>query len=128
MSRACAKPSTDIWPRKKLAPADAVRLIRKAGGVPVFAHPGLSDRDGLIRGLIGAGMMGIECYYSEHSAAQTANYLQICKDHGLVATGGSDFHGPRVRAGTLGVPSVPMAAWEALTAKAAEARVSLPPA
>src|SRR3989442_3170660 len=76
-------------PRKKLAPADAVRLIRKAGGVPVFAHPGLSDRDGLIRGLIGAGMMGIECYYSEHSAAQTANYLQICKDHGLVGTGGS---------------------------------------
>jgi predicted metal-dependent phosphoesterase TrpH len=114
-------------PRRKLSPADAVRLIRKAGGVPVFAHPGLSDRDGMIADLIGAGMMGIECYYSEHSAAQTGNYLQLCKDHGLVATGGSDFHGPRVRAGTLGVPSVPMAAWEALKAKAAEARASRPP-
>jgi predicted metal-dependent phosphoesterase TrpH len=36
-------------PRKKLTPEDAVRLLRRAGGVPVFAHPGLSDRDELIR-------------------------------------------------------------------------------
>ncbi len=68
--------------------------------------------------------MGIECYYPEHSAAQTGHYVQTCKDLGLIATGGSDFHGPRVRAGHLGVPSVPMAVWEALQEKAAEARVS----
>ncbi len=109
-------------PRKKLAPADAVRLIRRAAGVPVFAHPGLSDRDEMIPGLIAAGLMGLECYYGEHSAVQTASYLQLCRDHGLVATGGSDFHGPKVRAATLGVPTVPMAAWEALKAKAALAR------
>ena len=66
--------------RKKLTPEDAVRLIRKAGGVPVFAHPGLADRDALIPGLIAAGLMGIECYYAEHSAGQRAAYLQICKD------------------------------------------------
>jgi hypothetical protein len=113
-------------PRKKLAPADAVRLIRKAGGVPVFAHPGLADRDTLIPGLIDAGMMGIECYYPEHSAAQRAGYVQICKERGLVATGGSDFHGPKVRAATLGSPTVPLAAWEELQAKAAEARASRP--
>ena len=111
-------------PRKKLTPEDAVRLLRKAGGVPVFAHPGLADRDALIPGLIAAGLMGIECYYSEHSAAQRATYLERCRRDDLVATGGSDFHGPRVRAGTLGVPAVPMAAWEALRAKAALARAS----
>jgi predicted metal-dependent phosphoesterase TrpH len=111
-------------PRKKLAPADAVRLIRRAGGVPVLAHPGLADRDGMIPELIAAGMMGIECYYSEHSAAQRAAYLERCRQDDLVATGGSDFHGPRVRAATLGVPAVPMAAWEALRAKAALARAS----
>ena len=111
-------------PRKKLTPDDAVRIIRRAGGVPVFAHPGLSGRDEMIPGLISAGMMGIECYYGEHSAAQRAGYLQLCREHGLVATGGSDFHGPRVRAATLGVPAVPMAAWEALKVKAAEARAS----
>ncbi|HWN55017.1 MAG TPA: PHP domain-containing protein [Methylomirabilota bacterium] len=111
-------------PRKKLAPEDAVRLIRRAAGVPVFAHPGLASRDELIPGLIAAGLMGIECYYTEHSAQQRATYLQICKEQDLVATGGSDFHGPQVRAATLGSPSVPMAAVEALRAKAALARAS----
>ena len=109
-------------PRLKLTPADAVRLLRRAGGVPVLAHPGLADRDALIPELVAAGLLGIESYYPEHSAAQTAGYVQMCRDLGLVATGGSDFHGPRVRAGSLGVPSVPMAVWEALEAKIAFAR------
>ena len=113
-------------PRKKLTPEDAVRLIRRAGGVPVFAHPGLADRDQLIPGLIAAGLMGIECYYTEHSAQQRATYLQICKERDLVATGGSDFHGPQVRAAALGNPTVPLAVWAALLAKAAEARASRP--
>jgi len=111
--------------RKKLTPEDAVRLIRKAGGVPVFAHPGLADRDALIPGLIAAGLMGIECYYTEHSAGQRAGYLQLCKDHDLVATGGSDFHGPKVRAASLGSPAVPMSAVDELRAKAAFSRAAL---
>jgi predicted metal-dependent phosphoesterase TrpH len=114
-------------PRKTVTPEDAVRVIRKAGGVPVFAHPGLADRDELIPALIAAGLMGIECYYTEHSAAQRASYLQLCKDHDLVATGGSDFHGPKVRAAILGSPSVPLAAVDALRTKAAASRVALAP-
>ena len=113
-------------PRRKLSPEDAVRLIRRAGGVPVFAHPGLADRDGRIPDLIAAGLMGIECYYNEHSPGQTAGYLQICRERALVATGGSDFHGPRVRAALLGTPAVPLAAWEALQSKMAEARATAP--
>ena len=109
-------------PRKKLSPEDAVRLLRRAGGVPVLAHPGLAARDEIIPALVEAGLMGIECYYNEHSAAQTGGYLQMCRDRGLVATGGSDFHGPTVRAARLGTPRVPLAAWEALKAKAVEAR------
>jgi 3',5'-nucleoside bisphosphate phosphatase len=111
-------------PREKLSPEDAVRLVRRAGGVPVFAHPGLANRDELIPTLISAGLMGLECYYAEHSPVQTAGYVQRCRDHGLVATGGSDFHGPKVRAATLGIPRVSMAVWEALKAKAIEARAS----
>jgi len=113
-------------PREKLAPVDAVRLIRRAGGVPVFAHPGLAAQDAVIPAMVAAGMMGIECYYSEHSAAQTAGYVETCRRHGLVATGGSDFHGPRVRAAQLGVPAIPLAVWDALQEKAAEARTSRP--
>jgi hypothetical protein len=111
-------------PRVKLGPEDAVRLLRRAGGVPVFAHPGLSDRDALIPSLVAAGLMGIECYYSEHSAAQRGAYVDLCRTHGLIATGGSDFHGPPVRPAVLGHPPVPLAVWEALQAKAAEARAT----
>lgn len=112
-------------PRKKLAPTEAVALLRKALGVPVLAHPGLAGKDELIRELVRAGLMGIECYYQEHSAAQTAAYGKMCKDLGLVATGGSDFHGLQTgRTNPLGTPHVPYSAYEALLAKAREARNS----
>jgi hypothetical protein len=99
-----------------------VRLIRRARGVPALAHPGVADRDELIPELVAAGLMGIECYYPEHTPGKTASYVQMCREQGLVATGGSDFHGPKVRAGSLGTPSIPMSVWEAVRAKAAEAR------
>ncbi len=114
-------------PRKKLSPSDAVAVIRRAGGVPVMAHPGLADLDGMIPDLVKAGLMGIECYYHEHSAAQTRNYLQMCKDLGLVATGGSDFHGLHFgRANPPGTPAVPLSVYEALKTRAEEARASRP--
>jgi 3',5'-nucleoside bisphosphate phosphatase len=113
-------------PRKKVTPEDAVRLLRRAGGVPVFAHPGLADRDELIPALVAAGLMGIECYYPEHSPAQRGAYIDLCREHGLLGTGGSDFHGPSVRAAVLGNPPVPLAVWEGLQAKAAESRASRP--
>jgi predicted metal-dependent phosphoesterase TrpH len=113
-------------PRKKLTPEDAVRLLRRAGGVPVFAHPGLSGRDELIPSLVSAGLMGIESFYNEHSPAQRGAYVELCRQHDLLATGGSDFHGPPVRAAVLGHPPVALAVWEALKAKAAKARATRP--
>jgi predicted metal-dependent phosphoesterase TrpH len=113
-------------PRKMLTPEDAVRLLRRAGGVPVFAHPGLAGRDDLIPALVRAGLMGIECYYPEHSAARTGSYVELCRQYGLVATGGSDFHGPRVRSSQLGDPAIPLAVWEALSARIAAARAVRP--
>ena len=112
-------------PRKRLAPADAVAVIRRARGVPVLAHPGLAGRDDMIPDLVRAGLMGIEAYYPEHSATQTATYLELCRLHDLVATGGSDYHGPQL--GTAvhpGTPPVPWSVWEALKARAAQARAS----
>jgi predicted metal-dependent phosphoesterase TrpH len=105
--------------RKKVTPSEAVALIRRARGVPVLAHPGLAGKDEMIPELIGAGLMGIECYYTDHTPAQTAAYLQMCKDLDLVATGGSDFHGSTVGYGAqLGTPRVPLAAYEALKSRA----------
>ena len=110
-------------PRKRLTPADAVAVILRARGVPVLAHPGLAGRDDLIPDLVRAGLMGIETYYPEHSATQTAGYREMCRSLGLVATGGSDYHGPQPgKASSPGTPAIPLGVWEELRARAAQAR------
>jgi len=110
-------------PRRRLQPVEAVQVIRKARGVPVFAHPGLADRDAIIPELVEAGLMGIETYYAEHSAAQTNDYLEFCRRYDLVPTGGSDYHGPQSgRSNSLGSPVVPWSSWEQLQRRAETAR------
>ncbi len=109
-------------PRRRLTPHDAVRVIRRAAGVPVLAHPGLADRDEVIPELVAAGLMGIEVHYAEHSASQTANYLELCRHYDLTPTGGSDYHGPQSgRSNPPGTPAVPWSAWEALRRRAGRA-------
>ena len=77
----------------------AIEMIRDAGGVPVLAHPGLLDYrdenhlDELIANLKIAGIEGLEVYYSEHTPNQTRLYTALAHRHGLLMTGGSDFHG-----------------------------------
>jgi len=102
-------------PRRRLTPAEAVRIIRRARGVPVLAHPGLANRDELIPELVDAGLLGIEAFYPEHSSGQITMYREMCARLGLVATGGSDFHGPRVGGVKHpGVQPVPESAWAEL--------------
>jgi hypothetical protein len=114
-------------PRRRLTPVDAVAVIRRAGGVPVLAHPGLADRDALIPELVAAGLAGIETYYPEHSVAQVTAYRAMCDHLHLVATGGSDYHGAHTgRTTTLGTPHIPLAVWENLKAKARELREHTP--
>lgn len=106
-------------PRRRLTPVEAVAVIRRAGGVPVLAHPGLAHRDEMIPELVEAGLAGIETYYPEHSAAQVTAYRSTCERLHLVATGGSDYHGSHTgRAATLGSPPVPLEVWEALRQRA----------
>ena len=112
-------------PRARLTPVEAVGVIRRARGVPVIAHPGVGGKDKMIPELIAAGLMGIECYYAEHSAAQRADYLELCRRHDLVATGGSDFHGPQTgRLNPPGTPAVPLASWESLQERMALAHAA----
>src|SRR5882672_7923771 len=107
-------------PRKRFTPVEAVRIIRRARGVPVLAHPGLANRDELIPELVEAGLMGIETFYPEHSAGQTSAYREMCRHLGLVATGGSDFHGPSVGgARHPGLQPVPESAWRDLQSRLA---------
>ena len=110
-------------PRHRLTPTEAIGVIRRARGVAVLAHPGLADRDAMIPALVDAGLGGIETYYAEHSTEQVRKYLDLCRRFDLVATGGSDYHGPHTgRTNPPGTPAVPLSAWEGVQARAARAR------
>ena len=82
---------------KRVTPLAAVRLVREFGGVPVLAHPKkyLYDKtlNSLVEGLKPHGLAGLEAYYPGHTEADIAALLQIARKYGLIATGGSDYHG-----------------------------------
>ena len=85
--------------------AEAVRHIRDAGGIASLAHPVRLREDvaAILPELRAAGLNAIEAYHSDHSPSQTALYLELAAQHGLLVTGGSDFHGavkPEIRLGT----------------------------
>lgn len=80
-------------PRTPLTPQQAVALIRAAGGVPVLAHPGLIRKRALVQELLATGVIGLEVFYPEHDEATVAWLLGLVSERGLIATGGSDFHG-----------------------------------
>lgn len=82
-------------PRPKLTPDEAIAVVKGAGGVPVIAHPGLIRDDKWVRHFIAAGAMGIEAYHTDHSDQQRQFYARWAHDAGLIATGGTDSHGPR---------------------------------
>jgi hypothetical protein len=80
--------------RHKLTPPDAVALIRKAGGAAVLAHPGfVHELARWLEEMIEAGLAGLEVYYPAHSREVEQDLLCICRDRGLIPTGGSDYHG-----------------------------------
>jgi predicted metal-dependent phosphoesterase TrpH len=102
----------------------AIEIIRGAGGVPVLAHPGLLDYktenqlDEMIGKLKNVGIQGVEVYYSGHTPDQTRLYAELAQRHGLLMTGGSDFHGaiqPEIEMGSgLGDLIVPYELFEKL--------------
>src|SRR2546426_498910 len=71
---------------------EGVRLLRLAGAVPVMAHPGSSGCDDLLPSLRRAGVLGLEVWHPTHSAEEVRRYLRAAHRHGLLPTGGSDFH------------------------------------
>lgn len=86
-------------PKVKLGPAEAIDLVHLAGGVAVLAHPKymeFPEEDGLAQELARLkelGLDGLECYYSQHSEAETTQYLRLAERFGFLVTCGSDFHG-----------------------------------
>lgn len=68
-------------------------LIRAAGGFPVLAHPLLIGDDAVVSKVLKLDVAGIEVYYPQHNGEDVQRYGQLAELHGLLKTGGSDFHG-----------------------------------
>jgi len=85
--------------------AEAAQRIGQAGGIASLAHPVRLREDvaNVLPKLRADGLAAIEVYHSDHSAEQTNLYLHLANEHGLLVTGGSDFHGaakPEIQLGT----------------------------
>jgi predicted metal-dependent phosphoesterase TrpH len=106
---------------------DAVALAAKAGGVAVLAHPGRlapAERDRVVNGALEAGIDGIEVWHSQHDMGLRRSLTALVERRGLLATGGSDYHGrhkPDVHLGTGldGNTAVPTGCLDALRSRLA---------
>lgn len=88
---------------------ESIGVVGRSFGLPVLAHPvrlPLGDEPEALRVLLealcGAGLQGLEVWHSEHSPAQQTLYEDLARSFGLIATGGSDFHGSHKPSITLG--------------------------
>ena len=101
-----------------LAVAEAIALIRAAGGASVLAHPrspGYEVSDDQIRSLAAAGLIGLEVWHPDHSPAVRGRLRVLAAGLGLIPTGGSDDHGA-LSGHRLGAETTPPDAFARLTA------------
>jgi predicted metal-dependent phosphoesterase TrpH len=89
-------------PRYRLLPDEAIGMIKRAGGFPVLAHPGLIRSRGVVDEIIKMGIGGLEVFYPEHTDVQIREMQELAAKYGLVITGGSDFHGTESTRNQLG--------------------------
>ncbi len=85
------------YPSKRITPIQGVELINKAGGFAVIAHPlrlvQQRKLETLVEGLKSFGLAGVEAYYPTHDEMMSKTILSVAKRNGLIATGGTDYHG-----------------------------------
>lgn len=113
-------------PPKRLPALEAIRFIRSIGAVAILAHPFLSHTPDQIEEFLAeaipAGLDGMETHYSKFSPETTALATDMARRHGLLPSGGSDYHGtgkPDIAMGTgRGDLAVPMEFFHAIRAKA----------
>lgn len=82
-------------PKKNIHPKKVIQYIKEWGGIPVIAHPNILAREGLVQRIIEEGAVGIEVWHPEHTESMEQQFREIAMRHGLLMTGGSDYHGYR---------------------------------
>jgi len=104
-------------PKFPLYLEDASKMVRRAGGKLVLAHPNDPHGTSLVTltkslpeqtGIVACSMLdhidGVECWHSRNDAETTSHYVKFAKEHGLLMTGGSDCHQKPIVMGTVEIP------------------------
>ncbi len=73
---------------------EAIQHIKRAGGIAVIAHPGIVAEHWDFPAWTEAGLDGVEVFYPAHTFTMRQDLLAITRKYGLIATAGSDYHGP----------------------------------
>jgi len=115
-------------PRQGIGPREAIEAIRGARGLPVLAHsPGAPERPEVMDDLQAWGLAGLEVYYRTFLAETVERMAAFARDRGLLATGGSDYHGDTMDyAEAQATTHVPPKVGEALLEAIAAVRQAVP--
>ena len=125
-----ARYSTFVGRTFSLTTADAIDATHAAGGIAVLAHPGAYPRvrhiDGVVERLAALGLDGIEVRYpyahnrgnfganDAQVEALIAHFAELAQKHGLLVTGGSDYHGTAKPGIAPGITGLTWDEWETL--------------
>lgn len=110
--------------------AEAIALLHQAGGQAILAHPARLRRDEPLlpadkfRPLVEAGLDGIEAWHIVQGEPIREHYRAVTDRLGILATGGSDCHGPRSTGVRIGSQQVPYAVLSALRERLAARRAA----
>ncbi|MDP2917204.1 MAG: PHP domain-containing protein [Dehalococcoidia bacterium] len=106
--------------RDKINPVEAVKLVKRARGLPVLGHPfTFENPEAMLAELKPLGLAGIEAYYDGYTAEQVSQLVELADKYDLVPTGGSDYHGvDPLNETSLGGSGVPQQSVERLIALA----------
>ncbi len=96
----CLRRGRPGYCRRELpSPEESIKRIHHAGGVAIWAHPLYRNKytrshvRGVLKKLVPLGLDGIECFYTGFTSQQTETIIELADQHGLLLSGGSDFHG-----------------------------------
>ncbi len=101
------------FPGGRVDAIGAIKAVKAAGGIVVWAHPFGGTREKRLTEkqfrdqleLLGnAGIDGLECYYSEYTKEEVEALCRAAGEKGLLISGGSDYHGtgkPHLHLGML---------------------------
>jgi hypothetical protein len=97
-----------FFAKHRLAVADAIEMIHRAGGLAVLAHPGAGGTRERVQRFVSAGGDGLEVRHPGHSAEDAARLAALVEHFRLVPSGGSDCHGATEGPRGLGSMQVPI--------------------